>query len=189
MHVLRPKILARLKLKHTTPVFTNNNSRESFRVGIWSNLRHNLFSNQIVTFLFHQVARQKMFFNVLTFSCWKMIFGILIVSPLGMARHCGFNPGGAVVRRKDNSTYPYFGMPCVQDTDCGDCDLDATCTCQDGCCAPTGGVFGNYTCLNQVKLFYDSLAENGLMFSPSICFYPPMYALLGVLCTVRHVHV
>ena len=105
-----------------------------------------------------------MFFNVLKFSCLEIIFGILLVLPLGMARQCGFNPGGAVVRRKNNSTYPYFGMTCVQDSDCGDCDLDLTCTCKDGCCAPTGGVFGNYTCLNQVSLFYNSLPVHSLMF-------------------------
>eukprot|EP00040_Diaphanoeca_grandis_P012081 m.61610 g.61610 ORF g.61610 m.61610 type:complete len:1121 (+) comp23013_c0_seq1:137-3499(+) len=62
---------------------------------------------------------------------------------------CGFNPGGAIVMRKDQSTYPYFGMPCNSVSDCGQCDTDDTCSCQAGCCAPTGGVSGNYTCLNQ----------------------------------------
>lgn len=53
-----------------------------------------------------------------------------------------------MVTRKDNSTYPYFGMRCNAKSDCGLCDSDDTCFCLQGCCAPTGGVFGTYTCLN-----------------------------------------
>ena len=130
-----------------------------------------------------------MFFNVLTFSRLEIIFGILLVLPLGMARQCGFNPGGAVVRRKDNSTYPYFGMPCVQVSDCGDCDLDTTCTCKDGCCAPTGGVFGNYTCLNQVSLFYLFARAFFNVSTIYAYLYLPIYALLYVPCTVQYVRV
>ena len=91
-----------------------------------------------------------MFLHTPTFSCRNAFFCTLLLLTRGSARDCGFNPGGAVVRRKNNSTYPYFGAPCAKPSDCGQCDLDDTCLCQDGCCAPTGGVFGNYTCLNQV---------------------------------------
>lgn len=62
------------------------------------------------------------------------------------------NPGGAVVNRTDGSgrhIYPYFGQSCTGPADCGQCFLDDTCSCQSGCCAPTGGIVGGYVCLNQ----------------------------------------
>ena len=64
------------------------------------------------------------------------------------ATQCGPNPGGQNVTRPGGTHYPYFGMPCVRGSDCGNCFLDATCTCDDatGCCAANAGPPG-YVCL------------------------------------------
>ena len=43
---------------------------------------------------------------------------------------CCANPGGRQVHGPNpGEVYPYFGKPCVQQSDCGQCALDDTCTC------------------------------------------------------------
>lgn len=57
--------------------------------------------------------------------------------------HCP-NPGGKMVPHPGtNASYPYFGLPCAQSSDCGQCIMDSTCKCapcsdalQAMCCQP-----------------------------------------------------
>jgi hypothetical protein len=44
------------------------------------------------------------------------------------------NTDGRCVVRSDGSHYPYVGMPCTKDTDCGICDLAGDCKCDSNCC-------------------------------------------------------
>eukprot|EP01065_Artemidia_motanka_P005545 TRINITY_DN1267_c1_g1_i2.p1 TRINITY_DN1267_c1_g1~~TRINITY_DN1267_c1_g1_i2.p1 ORF type:complete len:708 (+),score=214.08 TRINITY_DN1267_c1_g1_i2:655-2778(+) len=48
------------------------------------------------------------------------------------------NPGGREVTRPDGSKYPYFGMNCTRNTDCGECHSDGACQCDvpKSCCRP-----------------------------------------------------
>lgn len=57
---------------------------------------------------------------------------------------CCANPGGRLVHGPDKGeVYPYYGKPCVQQSDCGKCTLDGTCICgtiasnlSASCCKP-----------------------------------------------------
>eukprot|EP00039_Didymoeca_costata_P003338 m.66968 g.66968 ORF g.66968 m.66968 type:complete len:964 (+) comp11849_c0_seq1:166-3057(+) len=54
------------------------------------------------------------------------------------------NPGGKMVHRPDGSSYPYYGLKCIQDSDCGSCFVDGTCACGASlngttCCLPRNG--------------------------------------------------
>ena len=57
---------------------------------------------------------------------------------------CCANPGGKLHRGPENGeVYPYFGKPCGQQSDCGQCAVDKTCICgkivvggSAGCCKP-----------------------------------------------------
>jgi hypothetical protein len=54
------------------------------------------------------------------------------------------NPGGRLITRPDGSTYPYYGLSCVAETDCGQCASEGKCQCcpytadvNPKCCKPT----------------------------------------------------
>jgi hypothetical protein len=48
------------------------------------------------------------------------------------------NFSGRCVTRSDGSCYPYYGLPCAQSSDCGDCFLEGMCVCSaSNCCQPT----------------------------------------------------
>eukprot|EP01052_Picozoa_sp_SAG31_P005807 SAG31_NODE_260_length_18915_cov_3.432823_10_plen_203_part_00 len=42
---------------------------------------------------------------------------------------CCNNPGGRWHQGPKGEQYPYFGRPCSRQSDCGQCAVDATCTC------------------------------------------------------------
>ena len=58
-------------------------------------------------------------------------------SPTGPCGPCCANPGGRIVHGPDPAeVYPYYGKPCGQQSDCGQCTLDHACTCLPVTAAP-----------------------------------------------------
>ena len=57
----------------------------------------------------------------------------------GLPAGCA-NPGGHLVHRADNSSYPYFSHCPHSSSDCGQCFTDKTCSCDvvTHCCKPNG---------------------------------------------------
>ena len=61
---------------------------------------------------------------------------------------CCANPGGRLVHGPDRGeVYPYYGKPCVQQSDCGKCASDGTCICgkiasnlSASCCKSAKGI-------------------------------------------------
>ena len=39
------------------------------------------------------------------------------------------NPGGELVKEPDGSMYPFYGLPCVVQSDCGECSREGVCVC------------------------------------------------------------
>lgn len=39
------------------------------------------------------------------------------------------NPGGRLVKEPDGSTYPFYGLPCAVQSDCGECSNENACVC------------------------------------------------------------
>lgn len=64
--------------------------------------------------------------------------------PCPAGSKCCDNPGGRWEKGPDpGEAYPYFGKPCKQQSDCAQCSVDGTCTCEPmagqqppmtGCC-------------------------------------------------------
>ena len=64
----------------------------------------------------------------------------------GETLECCANPGGRQVHGPNKGeVYPYFGKPCTQQSDCGQCTVDRKCICgriaiggSASCCKPLG---------------------------------------------------
>jgi hypothetical protein len=87
---------------------------------------------------------------------------------------CCANPGGRFIRGPNpHEIYPYYGKPCRQQSDCGQCTLDGECTCEPivgqpppftGCCKPRAGAVTDVTMsdghlgtstLPRIKIIYE----------------------------------